>query len=41
MQGDLISRKELIDFFKMEKHIEDLKSAFGGIETFGKMKIMY
>ena len=34
-------QKELIDFFKMEKHIEDLKSAFGGIKTFGKMKIMY
>ena len=34
-------QKEIIDFNKMEKYIEGFESAFGGVETYGKMKLMY
>ena len=35
------SHKQIVDFKKMGKYIDDLESAFGGVETFGKMKAMY
>ena len=37
----ITSQKEIIDFNKMEKYIEGFESAFGGVETYGKMKLMY
>lgn len=35
------SCKQIINYNKVGKYIEDFKSAFGGVETFGKMKILY
>lgn len=35
------SYKQIVDFEKVSKYISDLKDAFGGIETFGKMKVLY
>ncbi|MBE6504003.1 MAG: hypothetical protein E7Z76_06955 [Methanobrevibacter sp.] len=35
------SQKQIIDFYKMSKYIENFNDAFGGVETFGKMKVMY
>lgn len=31
----------IVNFNKMDKYIKNLNEAFGGVETFGKMKIMY
>jgi spore coat assembly protein len=31
----------IVNFNKLDKYIKNLKDAFGGVETFGKMKIMY
>lgn len=35
------SIKQIVSFSKMEKNIENLKKAFGGVETYGKMKLLY
>lgn len=35
------SQKQIVDFCKAGKHIEDFESAFGGVETYGKMKMLY
>lgn len=32
---------EMVDFLKMKKYIENIDAAFGGVETYGKMKILY
>lgn len=32
---------EMVDFLKMKKHIENIDAAFGGVETYGKMKKLY
>lgn len=37
----ITSQKQIIDFYKMNKYIDNLDSAFGGIETYGKMKKVY
>lgn len=37
----ITSQKKIIDFSNIKKHIIDIDSAFGGIETFGKMRKMY
>lgn len=35
------SHKQIVDFEKVNKYISDFKDAFGGVETFGKMKVLY
>lgn len=35
------SQKQIVDFEKVGKYISDFKDAFGGVETFGKMKVLY
>jgi len=35
------SFRKIIDFEELEKHIEGLREGFGGVETLGKMKMLY
>ncbi len=35
------SVRNVVDFNKMEKYITELRDSFGGIETHGKMKMLY
>lgn len=35
------SIRSVVDYKKIEKYIIDLKNAYGGVETFGKMKMLY
>lgn len=35
------SFRKIVNFNQNEKYIKNLKKAFGGIETYGKMKILY
>ena len=37
----ITSHKQIINFNKAGKHIEDFNLVFGGVETYGKMKILY
>lgn len=35
------SFRKVLDFVKLEKYVTELYDAFGGVETFGKMKMLY
>ena len=35
------SFRKIVNFNQNEKYIKNLKKAFGGIETYGKMKVLY
>lgn len=35
------SFRKIVNFDEIEKHIDSIRESFGGIETFGKMKMLY
>ena len=37
----ITSQKKIVNLEKIKKHIENIESSFGGVETYGKMKVMY